>query len=99
MEMMEIEFRGIPVNQLQLYFEELDGERLSEDFPIVFEGRDWKGEISNEEEVNITSTLCVNAVHVTFTANEKKKLDELIKRYRKKTTRVGMAPPRFNLSP
>lgn len=92
MQKMDLEFRGIPLTALESYFEELDGKQVTDDFPIIFDGGDWKGEIRSEEELQIASTYRVNAVHISFSAKEKSQLDELITKYRKKTTRVGMAP-------
>lgn len=94
METIDLEFRGIPLTALESYFKELNGEQLTDDFPIFFDGGDWKGEIRSEEELQIASAFRVNAVHISFHAVDKSQLDEIIKKYRKKTTRVGMAPAR-----
>ncbi|WP_251032482.1 hypothetical protein [Mesobacillus foraminis] len=85
----QLEFRGISVGHLGMYFEELGGKQITEGFPIVYQGENWSGEILGEEEISFTSVFKVNAVVIRFTAEDGTDLDELIKRYRYKTTRIG----------
>lgn len=87
----ELEFRGINRKHLELYFEELGGKKMAatESFPYVFCGAEWEGHILAEEELSFTTVFKVNAVKVRFIAKNYQSLEELIKRYRYKTTRVG----------
>ncbi|WP_102348527.1 hypothetical protein [Bacillus sp. Marseille-P3661] len=85
----KLEFRGIKLEHLIEYFIELGGKQISTTFPFVFETNTWKAEIIKEEEVTITSTFIVNAVHVLFKADNENELNKLIANYRKKTTRIG----------
>ncbi|WP_045519799.1 hypothetical protein [Neobacillus niacini] len=85
----ELEFRGINRKHLGMYFEELGGKQMTDEFPYVYKSNDWVGEIVREEELLITSTFKVNCVHIRFQTLEDKTLKELIKNYRVKTTRIG----------
>jgi hypothetical protein len=85
----ELEFRGINIRHLGMYFEELGGEQMTDDFPYVFKGNGWSGEILNEDELVFTSVFKVNAVNIRFLAEDEAALDQLIKNYRYKTTRIG----------
>jgi hypothetical protein len=87
----ELEFRGINRRELELYFVELGGKRLGTagEFPIVFQADGWEGRILSEEEIAFTAVFKVNAVKVRFSAADEPGLEELIKNYRYKTTRVG----------
>lgn len=85
----ELEFRGIRLEQLLDYFNELGGTQLTNQFPIQINGTNWESSILFEEEVKITSSFFVNAVHINFKADTDKILETLLKEYRKKTTRVG----------
>ena len=107
----DLEFRGINRRHLEMYFEELGGERLTEEprreseqgptsksldagpnsgsFPYIFVGVGWEGRILSEQEISFTSIFKVNAVMVRFTADDEVGLEDLIKKYRYKTTRVG----------
>jgi hypothetical protein len=85
----ELEFRGINRKHLGMYFEELGGERITDSFPFVFKAEGWSGEILKEEEISITSAFKVNAVKIRFMAESEPALEELIKNYRYKTTRIG----------
>ncbi|WP_404329804.1 hypothetical protein [Mesobacillus maritimus] len=89
MESCELEFRGINRKHLGMYFEELGGKSQTETFPFVYKGDGWIGEIFREDELEFTKVFKVNAVHIRFTAESESKLEELIKLYRHKTTRVG----------
>lgn len=89
LETKQLEFRGIKLSHLQEYFLELGGTQVTDRFPIHFEGENWQAAILSEQEVKITSTFIVNAVHIRFSAKQKEKLDDLIKQYRLKTTRIG----------
>lgn len=84
-----LEFRGINLKHLGTYFEELGGRLATDSFPYLYEGDSWKAEILSEEEIAFTKTFVVNAVHIRFAANSPDELDQLIKNYRYKTTRVG----------
>ncbi|WP_017755198.1 hypothetical protein [Calidifontibacillus oryziterrae] len=84
-----LEFRGIQLKHLIDYVKELNGVQLSDTFPINFEGNQWRISIIKEEEVKITSTFIVNAVHIVFRAETDAILQSLLKDFRKKTTRVG----------
>ncbi|WP_071393912.1 hypothetical protein [Bacillus tuaregi] len=85
----ELEFRGIPLQHLGMYLEELGGEKASDSFPILYHGQKWSAFILREEEMAFTAVFKVNAVHIRFTADNKEILDELIQKYRKKTFRAG----------
>lgn len=85
----ELEFRGINRSHLGMYFEELGGKSQSSTFPFIYKGDGWIGEILTEDELEFTKVFKVNAVHIRFTAESEPKLEELIKQYRHKTTRVG----------
>ncbi|MDP4085033.1 MAG: hypothetical protein Q8934_10530 [Bacillota bacterium] len=85
----KIEFRGIPLSCLGMYFEELGGIKITKSFPILYEGTDWRAEILYEDELMFTSIFKVNRVCIRFSAETSNTLDELIKNYRYKTTRIG----------
>jgi hypothetical protein len=87
----DLEFRGINLSHLEMYFEELGGKRIgaTEKFPYVFVGDGWEGQILSEKELSFTAVFKVNAVKVRFSSENETELDELIKSYRYKTTRVG----------
>lgn len=72
-----------------MYFEELNGKQITEQFPFIFEGENWIGEIVSEGELTFTPVFKVNTVQVRFTATSQVVLEELIKKYRYKTTRIG----------
>lgn len=84
-----LEFRGINRDHLGMYFEELGGSLMTDSFPYVYEGERWRGEILSEDELAFTKTFIVNAVHIRFEAESQDDLEQLIKNYRYKTTRVG----------
>ncbi|EKN68399.1 hypothetical protein P9E76_13620 [Schinkia azotoformans] len=85
----ELEFRGIHLAHLLDYFKELGGTQKTTQFPIIIQGTNWESSILYEEEIKITSSFFVNAVHIRFKAETEEVLDTLLKNYRKKTTRVG----------
>lgn len=85
----ELEFRGISLKHLGMYFEELGGKQITDHFPYVYQSDDWYGEIVREEELLITSTFKVNSVHIVFNASNDITLKALIKNYRVKTRRIG----------
>jgi hypothetical protein len=89
MHRLELEFRGINRKHLGMYFEELGGKQLTHDFPFVYKSDDWCGEILSEEELSITSTFKVNRVRIQFKAADSRTLEQLVKSYRVKTTRIG----------
>lgn len=84
-----LEFRGINRKHLGTYFEELGGKRITDSFPFVYDGEGWRAEILSEAELAFTKTFIVNAVHIRFAAENMDELEQLIKNYRYKTTRVG----------
>jgi hypothetical protein len=86
----ELEFRGINRKHLGMYFEELGGKQITDQFPYIYKSDDdWYGEIVGEEELSITSTFKVNSVYIRFYASDDMTLKELIKNYRVKTRRIG----------
>ncbi|WLR55667.1 hypothetical protein LC048_01230 [Mesobacillus subterraneus] len=84
-----LEFRGINRDHLGMYFEELGGRLVTDSFPFVYEAASWRAEILSEDELAFTKTFIVNAVHIRFEAESLEELEQLIKNYRYKTTRVG----------
>lgn len=84
-----LEFRGIRLSHLIDYLMELEAVQTSHDFPLLFQGSNWSAEILKEEELTITSTFRVNAVHICFKAKTSAALENVIANYRKKTTRAG----------
>ncbi len=89
MAVKDLEFRGIAVKQLGMYFEELGAKQLSDSFPYIYAAEGWSGQILNEEELSFTKTFRVNAVKVRFQAGNDEDLKDLIQKYRYKTTRIG----------
>ncbi|WP_423801476.1 hypothetical protein [Neobacillus sp. SAB-20_R2A] len=85
----ELEFRGIRKEHLGMYFEELGAEKVTDSFPYTYSAEYWSGQILSEEIITITSTFKVNAVFVRFCAESESALEELIKKYRYKTSRAG----------
>ena len=85
----DLEFRGIAIEHLGMYFEDLGAKKITDKFPYVFTAEKWSGQILSEEQISFTSIFKVNTVKVRFHANDDKVLDELIKNYRYKTTRIG----------
>lgn len=86
---IELEFRGIPQHHLEMYLEELGAERVTNSFPIIFEGTDWSAHILKEKEISFTAVFKVNSVSIHFRANEEDALNEVIKKFRSKTFRAG----------
>jgi len=84
-----LEFRGITLSHLCMYFEELGGAKLNDEFPVCFKGANWNAEILSEEELTFTKIFKVNAVHIRFMAETEDALADLLKKYRYKTTRIG----------
>ncbi|CAM3786186.1 hypothetical protein [Mesobacillus zeae] len=84
-----LEFRGISCSTLGTYFEELGGKKQMDIFPILYKGSGWSGEILKEEVIELTKVISVNKVLIRFSADSDAELNELIKRYRYKTTRIG----------
>jgi hypothetical protein len=89
MPICELEFRGINIKHLGMYFEELGGVLVTETFPYIYKANGWSGEILNEAEISFTAVFKVNTVQVRFIAEDEETLRELIKNYRYKTTRIG----------
>ncbi|WP_335521420.1 hypothetical protein [Neobacillus drentensis] len=85
----ELEFRGISKEHLGMYFMELGAKQVTDSFPFVYEGEGWSGQILSEAEISFTVTFKVSAVQVRFRADKEKLLEDLIKKYRYKTTRIG----------
>lgn len=83
----DLEFRGINRRQLEIYFEELGGKRVKESDSFISAG--WEAQILSEEEIYFTPVFKVNAVKIRFMAEAETGLEELIRKYRIKTTRVG----------
>ncbi|MFK9094677.1 hypothetical protein [Bacillus salipaludis] len=86
---IDLEFRGISIEHLGMYFKELGAKRITDSYPFVYEGEGWSGQILSEAEISFTATFKVNAVQVRFRAETETVLEELIKKYRYKTTRIG----------
>lgn len=84
-----LEFRGIPLSHLIHYFLELGGALHSDQLPYLLKGPYWQSEVYKEEQVKITSTFSVNAVHIRFQAKTVEQLEQVIAQYRKKTFRAG----------
>jgi hypothetical protein len=85
----DLEFRGINRKHLGVYFEELGAEKITESFPFIYKAVGWSGQIIKEEEISFTASFKVNAVQIRFMAESEFVLEELIKNYRFKTTRIG----------
>lgn len=85
----ELEFRGIPLKHLGMYFQELGGEQVTDSFPFIYRAEDWCAHILNEEEIAFTAVFKVNAVHIHFMAKNEEILETVIKGYRMKTFRAG----------
>jgi hypothetical protein len=85
----ELEFRGIPLEHLKMYFQELGGEQATDSFPFMYDGDGWSAHILREEEIAFTTVFKVNAVDIRFEAKSEKILEETLKRYRRKTFRAG----------
>jgi hypothetical protein len=86
---IDLEFRGIGINHLGMYFEELGAKQITDQFPYVFKADNWSGQILSEDEILFTSSFKVKTVQVRFLASDECSLEELIKKYRYKTTRIG----------
>jgi hypothetical protein len=89
MEVRDLEFRGINREHLGMYFQELGAKQMTDTFPYIYEGEGWSGHILAELEIAFTAIFKVNAVQIRFYANNENGLEELIKNYRYKTTRIG----------
>jgi hypothetical protein len=86
---LDLEFRGISIKHLGMYFEEIGGVLVTETFPYIYKANGWSGEILSESEITFTAVFKVNTVQVRFIAEDEESLNELIKKYRYKTTRIG----------
>lgn len=53
----KLEFRGIALQQIQLYLKELGGNGLSDHFPIHFQGENWSASILSEEKISLRQYL------------------------------------------
>lgn len=85
----DLEFRGIRIEHLGMYFEELGAKPMTATFPYIYEAENWNGQILSEEEISFTSIFKINSVQVRFCATDDHTLNEVIKNYRFKTTRIG----------
>lgn len=85
----ELEFRGINREHLIMYMEELGGILEPGRKPVCFQGKQWQMEIIHEGEITFTPVFKVNTMVIRFTADSNTLLDELIKQFRFKTTRIG----------
>lgn len=85
----ELEFRGIHIDHLRMYFKELGAKEMTSHIPYIFEGDHWTAEILSHDELSFTSVFKVNTVFIRFKANNEAILADLIKKYRYKTTRIG----------
>jgi hypothetical protein len=81
-----LEFRGINIKHLEMYIEELGGVKISKN---EFTNDLWSVKILSEDHIKLTSIIEVNSVNVLFSAVNETELENLIKKYRYKTTRVG----------
>nr|WP_239094023.1 hypothetical protein [Bacillus sp. B15-48] len=73
-----------------MYFIELGASRVGDKLLYMHDGENkWCGEILKEEEISFTPVFKVNTVMVRFSAKDEATLEELIKNYRYKTTRIG----------
>lgn len=86
---IELEFRGIHIEHLMMYLEEIGGKRLSNSFPYKFQGDQWGACILKEQEIVFTAAFKVNAVFIRFKAENEKILEDVLKKYRLKTFRAG----------
>ena len=89
MELIDLEFRGINVDHLGMYFHELGATQVTDTFPYIYEAEGWGGQILSEEEILFTAIFKVNSVKVRFMAEDDDILKRVIKEYRYKTTRIG----------
>lgn len=89
MAIVELEFRGINRKHLGMYFEELGGKQITDSFPYVYMADGWSGQILKEAEITFTPVFKVNTVQIRFIADDDNTLNELLKNYRFKTTRIG----------
>lgn len=85
----ELEFRGIPLKHIEMYLQELGGVRSSDSLPILYHGQKWSVTIVSEEEISFTSVFKVNAIKMIFKAETDEVLEDVIRKYRKKTFRAG----------
>lgn len=85
----DLEFRGIRIEHLGMYFKELGAKPMTTTFPYIYEAENWSGQILSEEEISFTSSFKINSVQVRFCAADDHTLNEVIKNYRFKTTRIG----------
>lgn len=83
----ELEFRGINRDHLIMYIEELGG--TLDPRGTVYQGEQWQMEIIHEGEITFTPVFKVNTMVIRFSAGSENKLEELIKQFRLKTTRIG----------
>ncbi|MFJ7728075.1 hypothetical protein ACIQXV_18245 [Neobacillus sp. NPDC097160] len=86
---IDLEFRGISIEHLGMYFKELGAKQITDSFPFVYEGEGWSGQILSEAEISFTATFKVITIQVRFIADDEDGLKLLIKNYRYKTTRIG----------
>ncbi|MDN3015120.1 hypothetical protein PH210_02735 [Paenibacillus sp. BSR1-1] len=85
----DLEFRGISKEHLGMYFEELGARQITYSFPFIYSADSWEGQVLSEREIFFTQVFKVNAIKIRISANDERELDDLIKKYRYKTTRAG----------
>lgn len=84
-----LEFRGIHLEHLMIYFIELGAVKQTFEFPFVFQGPDWQANILSENHVRFTPVFIVNAVFIRFGAPTEEILQDVITAFRRKTFRAG----------
>ena len=85
----ELEFRGINLNHLKMYIEELGGKRVTEAFPFVYDADLWSAHILCEEELTFTPVFKVNVVFIQFLTEDAEVMNKIVRKFRLKTTRIG----------
>lgn len=84
-----LEFRGIRIEHLMNYLNELNAVQQTFEFPFVFQGPGWQASILSEHELRFTPVFIVNAVFIQFEALTEEILLDVTTAYRKKTFRAG----------
>ncbi|MET3288978.1 UNVERIFIED_CONTAM: hypothetical protein ABID98_001548 [Brevibacillus sp. OAP136] len=85
-----LELRGIPLPHLITYLIECGGRKPSDEtLPATVEAEGWLAEILREETVTITKRFHVNAVFISFQADDEEILTNLLARFKVKVIRVG----------
>ncbi|MGO0061343.1 hypothetical protein ACTID9_15195 [Brevibacillus fluminis] len=85
-----LELRGIPLPHLITYLMECGGQKPGDEtLPATVEGEGWLAVVLREETVTITKRFHVNAVFISFQADDEAILANLLARFKVKVTRVG----------